>query len=138
MGDRRATTVPVRPAPLSPGARDHDQRTIAVRGGGEFAPRWALRPTASRTSVGQYWRGGHLTGGRVQPVPGVGGGDRDQQCRELLLVEVFRRVLPDLVGDGVAAVGDPGDRLGQGPGRSAPPGCRTACPRQADTPSTRA
>src|SRR5690606_8261937 len=51
---------------------------------------------------------GHLPGGGVEAVPDVDAGDGQQQPGQLLLVVVGDRRRPDVVGDGVLAVGQAG------------------------------
>ena len=53
-----------------------------------------------------------LAGGGVEPVEQVGDGDHEDDRGELLLVVVVGGGVPDLVGDRVGPVGQPGGRLG--------------------------
>ncbi len=55
----------------------------------------------------------HLSGGGVEAVEEVGRGDHDDQGREPLLVVVPGGLVPDLVGDRVGPVGEPGSSLGE-------------------------
>src|SRR5437763_5831993 len=50
----------------------------------------------------------YLAGGDVQAVPEVDIGDGHDECGQLLLVEMVSSLVPDVVGDRVGAVAEPG------------------------------
>src|SRR5262245_35516465 len=56
---------------------------------------------------------GDLSGGDVQAIPDVDRRDRQEQRRQRLLVVVPRRFVPDRVGDALAPIGNPRERLGE-------------------------
>src|SRR5579872_792357 len=58
----------------------------------------------------------HQFCGGVEAVEEVGGGNHEEQGGETFLVIMAGGLVPDVVGDGVGAVGKAGDGLGEGEG----------------------